>query len=101
MVEVLVTRPIRPACPALRVGDMVEWGSQSKGHLTYKEGWVVAVVPPEISPSACLPAGYRPVDGAGFGMYRRHESYLVATRLKRKQAYWPRVHTLRLVERKS
>ena len=96
-----MTRPIRPACPALRVGDMVEWGSQSRGRLTYKEGWVVAVVPPEISPSACLPAGYRPVDGAGFGMYRRHESYLVATRLKRKQAYWPRVHTLRLVERKS
>lgn len=96
-----MTRPLRPACTSLRVGDVVEWESQSRGHVTKKRGRIIAVVPPEISPSVCLPAGYRPVDGAGFGGYRLHESYLVAKATTCKKAYWPRVHALLLVERKT
>ena len=94
-------RRTRRTGPALRVGDVVEWDSQSHGHVTRKRGTIIAVVPPHIEPVRCLPAGYKPVDGAGFGMYRDHESYLVAKPLvARKLAYWPRAYMLRLVERK-
>lgn len=95
-----MTRRIRRTGPPLKVGDTMEWDSQSHGHTTTKRGTIIAVVPPDIEPHRCLPAGYKPVDGAGFGIHRDHESYLIAKPIKCKKAYWPRAYALRVVERK-
>ena len=96
-----MTRRMRRAGAPLTVGTVVEWQSQSRGHTTIKRGTVIAVVPAGIEPHRCMPAEYRPVDGAGFGAHRDHESYLVVNNAQtRKKAHWPRVHALRAVERK-
>lgn len=71
---------------AFKVGDRVEWTSQSAGCTRTKAGTVETVVPagcivPKLS---CNPNP---------GACRDHESYLV--RVKGRGLYWPRVKALR------
>lgn len=80
-----------------KVGDKVEWVSQSAGFTTRKQGEVVAIVPAGRSP------------GLGFlerfnlqkyrcmfdGLFRDHESYLILVKTK---LYWPRVRYLNLIK---
>ena len=79
----------------MKVGDVVEWESQSGGFYgKVKRGDIVQVVPagdtPTLAGEVC---GRLRVLGAGFGMSRKHESYLVRVG---NVAYWPRVCHLRL-----
>ncbi len=83
----------------MKPGDLVEWSSQSQGHLTLKRGTVIAVVPPDVRPDGCLPDGFTCASGSGFGAPRRHESYLVQVEGKGKRLYWPKVKYLGLVPR--
>jgi hypothetical protein len=83
-----------------KVGDRVEWVSQSQGYTKSKSGEVVEVVPAGHTPATKYSDLYR---GAGPGNSRRHESYVVAvrkvTRLPRASVkhYWPIVSKLTLV----
>lgn len=75
----------------LNIGDVVEWESQSGGHYgKSKSGTIVQVIAPGTAPN---PGSMR-VLGAGFGMTRKHESYLVKVK---NIAYWPRVKYLKKV----
>jgi hypothetical protein len=73
----------------MQVGDTVEWVSQSGGYYgKRKQGEIVQVVPAGSVPN---PGSLR-ILGTGFGMSRRHESYMVRVG---NVAYWPRVCRLR------
>ena len=73
------------------LGDTVEWESQSGGYYgKVKRGVIVQVVKAGEVPDP----GTMRVLGAGFGMSRKHESYLVKVG---NVAYWPRVKHLRVV----
>jgi hypothetical protein len=75
---------------SLNLGDKVQWKSQSGGYYgKVKRGIICQVVPPGTVPN---PGSLR-VLGAGFGMARKHESYLVKVG---NVAYWPRVQYLQL-----
>lgn len=81
----------------IKLGDTVEWTSQSGGHYgKIKRGDVVQIVTagkiPMLIGDVC---GTLRVLGAGFGMARKHESYLVRVG---KIGYWPRVKHLRVVK---
>lgn len=78
----------------MKIGDRVEWTSQSASFRTTKRGEIVAVVPAETPPERCVPDGYRCGSPAGFGMSRDHESYLVKVDGKGRGLYWPRVKHL-------
>lgn len=78
----------------MRVGDRVEWTSQSGSYRTTKRGEIVAVVPAETAPERCMPDGYHCGSPTGFGMRRSHESYLVKVDGKGRGLYWPRVKHL-------
>ena len=78
----------------MKVGDRVEWTSQSAGFRTPKRGVIVAVVPADVKPERCVPDGYRCGSPSGFGMMRGHESYLVKVDGKGRRLYWPRVRHL-------
>ena len=71
-----------------KVGDMVTWESQSKGYKTRKTGKVEQVV----KPGECLNLYGLRVLGSGFGMDRKHISYLINVG---NVAYWPLVKHLR------
>ena len=76
------------------LGDTVEWTSQSGGYYgKVKRGKIISIVKagevPELNPDEPLR-----VLGAGFGMSRKHDSYLVRVG---NIAYWPRVKHLRVV----
>ena len=76
------------------LGDTVEWESQSGWYYgKVKRGIVVQVVKAGETPDP----GTMRVLGAGFGMSRKHESYLVKVG---NIAYWPRVKHLRVVSPK-
>ena len=75
--------------PGFRIGDAVEWESQSGSYRKKKKGVIFDVVPAGGAPD---PKELR-VLGAGFGMNRDHKSYLVRVG---NIAYWPRVKHLRL-----
>lgn len=88
----------------MKAGDIVQWTSQSAGSRTIKEGVIVAVVAAGTKP--WVPVGCRPSSTTGFGMVRKHESYLVAvvgTGRRRTvvayqvKIYWPRVQYLKLL----
>jgi hypothetical protein len=73
------------------LGDTVEWESQSRGYYgKVKRGVIVQVVKAGKLPDP----GTMRVLGVGFGMSRKHESYLVKVG---NVAYWPRVKHLRVV----
>ena len=80
----------------MKVGDRVEWTSQSASYRTTKRGVIVAVVTAETPPEQCIPDGYRCGSPSGFGMRRDHDSYLVKVDGKGRGLYWPRVRHLRL-----
>ena len=81
----------------MKIGDRVEWKSQSGSFTTVKRGSIVAIVPIGIRPDDCLPAGFRCNSKAGYGMYRGHESYLIQVDGKGRSLYWPRVKHLHLM----
>ena len=78
----------------MKIGDRVQWTSQSKGSRTAKVGRIVAVVPPKMSPSKFVPEGFRAGSPLGFGVPRGHETYLVKVDGKGRGLYWPRVKYL-------
>ena len=51
----------------------------------------MAVVPAKECAYSYVPQGYRCGSFSGFGMARKHESYLIAVPGKGKALYWPRV----------
>lgn len=69
-----------------KVGDHVEWESQSGGYYAVKRGTVVVVVPAGTNPGE-MSKNRNP------GAARDHESYLV--RVRGRGLYWPRVANLR------
>lgn len=74
---------------AFRPDDTVEWTSQSHGSHKTKRGRVVQIVSAGFLPDRVLfPELYR---GAGIGMARDHESYVV---LVGSKPYWPRANKL-------
>jgi hypothetical protein len=74
---------------AFRYDDRVEWTSQSHGFRKTKRGRVAQVVSAGFLPDRVMfPELYR---GAGIGMARDHESYVV---LVGSKPYWPRAKTL-------
>jgi hypothetical protein len=77
---------------SLKIGNVVEWVSQSGGYYgKVKRGKIVQVIPAGEFPD---PGALR-VLGAGFGMGgRRHKSYMVRVG---NVAYWPRVCHLKIV----
>ena len=71
-----------------KVGDLVEWTSQSAGVSQRKVGRVVQVVPPGGKPEPRI---------AGVGMSRDHQSYVVMAAVDgrdRNKRYWPRASAL-------
>jgi hypothetical protein len=83
----------------MKVGDRVQWTSQSLGFTTTKRGTVIAVVPAGRQASFFLPEGFKCNSSAGYGFSgygfsRKHESYLVQVDGKGKRAYWPLVKHL-------
>jgi len=74
-----------------KIGDRVEWISQSAGIQKRKEGRVVNVIPHRGSPYGENGEGQVRNPGA----CRNHESYVV--RVKGRGLYWPRVSALRPV----
>jgi len=73
-----------------KVGDTVEWSSQSGGYTEDKRGVVAAVVPVGGRPDR--DKFWRLYRGTGPGYSRDHVSYVV---LVGKRPYWPRVCHLR------
>lgn len=81
-----------------KLGDRVEWESQSAGSMVKKSGVVVAINPP---------GGIEHVKTKwklnGAGHSRNHESYIISVKVgktdkAKPKYYWPRVSALRLVE---
>lgn len=75
-----------------KVGDRVEWTSQSNGTSKKKSGEVVAVVRARGTALFFLPVGTSLSVAKKFGNPRRHESYLVRVGMV---IYWPLVKHLR------
>jgi hypothetical protein len=75
-----------------KIGDGVEWTSQSAGTKTTKRGKVVHVLP-----AGCVPPKLS--KNSNPGGYRDHISYLV--RVKGKGLYWPKASYLKLIEEKT
>jgi len=74
-----------------RIGDVVEWTSQSSGSSLTKRGIVTEVIVPGTRPDRIrFPGLYRST--ALIGMPRNHESYVV---LVGSKPYWPRVSQLK------
>ena len=78
----------------MKIGDRVTWSSQSHGNTTTKVGEIIAVVPADSRPDDVLPPGFKCNSSYGYGLSRRHESYLVRVEGKGHRAYWPRVNKL-------
>jgi len=79
-----------------KIGDRVEWESQSHGSMKTKVGTVVAINPPNCIEHLMAKWGLK---GAGYA--RDHESYIVAVKAgktdkAKPKYYWPRVSALRL-----
>jgi hypothetical protein len=80
----------------LQVNTKVVWTSQSSGYRKTKVGIIVAVVPPGVDPTTCIPPGYRMLNKEP-GAPRKIESYLVRVGNSRK-LYWPLVNKLKKVK---
>lgn len=78
-----------------KLGDLVEWKSQSAGSLTTKQGVVVAVLPPGTRPNLEM---YRSLAKKA-GMGRDHESYIIKVEESHARGtyYWPLVRNLKLI----
>ena len=83
------------------VGDVVEWGSQSKGTFAYKQGIIIAVVPEgvekwDVLKMHGLVSDEYGLDRIGKGGTRKHPSYLVEVEgvTGQKKIYHPRVADL-------
>jgi hypothetical protein len=81
-----------------KLGDRVEWESQSSGSTTKKVGTVVAINPPNCIEHLMAKWGLK---GAGYP--RDHKSYIIAVKAgktdkAKPKHYWPRVSALRLAE---
>lgn len=74
-----------------KMGDRVEWTSQSNGTIKKKAGEVVAVVRARGAVWDFLPAGTPSCVAKKFGNPRTHESYLVRVG---RTIYWPLVKNL-------
>jgi hypothetical protein len=87
--------------PDFKLGDDVEWTSQSLGHEKKKRGVIAAVVPARKSPKGYIVKNYGGcvTRADGGGIMRNHESYLVfVTPLfghAQPKLYWPVVSKLR------
>lgn len=77
-----------------KVGQRVTWTSQSASFKKVKHGEIVAIVPPGICPHDCIPEGFKCGSSSGFGLPRKHESYLVKVDGKGRRVYWPLVKYL-------
>jgi hypothetical protein len=73
----------------LKMGDEVEWTSQSAGISTTKRGKVEKVVRAGVTPPKLS-------KNANPGRYRDHDSYLI--RVKGKGLYWPRISLLKVIK---
>ena len=79
----------------MKVGTTVKWTSQSQSCALTKIGTIIAVVPAGIGLRNCLTVEqYEPfTKGAGPGMQRNHESYVVSVPPVKGKAkaklYWP------------
>ena len=81
-----------------KIGDRVEWESQSAGSVKKKVGTVVAINPPNGIEHVKVKWG---LNGAGYA--RDHQSYIIAVKVGKTDKaklkhYWPRVSALRLAE---
>lgn len=83
------------------VGDVVEWGSQSKGTFAYKQGLIIAVVPEgvekwDVLKMHGLVSEEYGLDRIGKGGTRKHPSFLVEVDgvTGQKKIYHPRVADL-------
>jgi len=83
------------------VGDVVEWGSQSKGTFAYKQGIIIAVVPEgvekwDVLKMHGLVSDEYGLDRIGKGGTRKHPSFLVEVEgvTGQKKIYHPRVADL-------
>lgn len=83
------------------VGDVVEWGSQSKGTFAYKQGVIIAVVPEGVEKWDVLKmhgliSEEYGLDRIGKGGKRNHPSFLVEVEgvTGQKKIYHPRVADL-------
>ena len=80
-----------------KLGDKVEWASQSGGSLKVKRGEVVKVVAPKTRPNfMALDALHNSRNVYGGGSPRNHESYIVKVQEGNRKPvlYWPRVSGL-------
>jgi hypothetical protein len=77
-------------------GDRVAWTSQSQGYTKAKVGRIVAVIPAGRLPERTVFSTL--YTGAGVGMARNHESYVVKCDAGdnggRGGFYWPRANKL-------
>lgn len=87
--------------PTFQVGDVVEWGSQSKGTFAYKQGVIIAVVPEgvekwDVLKMHGLVSDEYGLDRIGKGGTRKHPSFLVEVEgvTGQKKIYHPRVADL-------
>lgn len=87
--------------PTFQVGDVVEWGSQSKGTFAYKQGIIIAVVPEgvekwDVLKMHGLVSDEYGLDRIGKGGKRNHPSFLVEVEgvTGQKKIYHPRVADL-------
>lgn len=78
----------------MKVGDKVEWESQSSGFKTKKVGTIRVVVPPYDVADRYIPKGNT---SWRMGLSRDHESYLVKVEGKGNRLYWPLVKYLKKV----
>lgn len=75
-----------------KLGDVVQWTSQSQGCKKTKRGKIVQIVPAGKSPKLEGEFANLNIFGGGFGQCGRpRESYLVAVGIV---AYWPHVKNL-------
>lgn len=81
----------------MKVGDKVEWASQSGGFKTKKVGTIAVVVPFLTPPDKYIPLEY-PYSLGMYGLARDHESYLVKVEGKGNRLYWPLVKYLKKVQ---
>ena len=82
----------------MKLGDLVEWTSQSSGFTKTKCGKIVGIVPAGIDPKDHVP---QDAGGVFFqlknpGSPRNHDSYLIRVG-KQRNLYWPLVNKLKLV----
>lgn len=82
----------------MKVGDRVQWTSQSQSFLTTKRGEIICIVPSAVDPTECLPPGFKCNSTTGYGSPRAQISYLVKVDGKGNRLYWPVADKLKLIK---